>query len=291
VLNSLKYILLPIVLLTFVFFYYQQPTNIKADIFKTLIATILGGLLTIFVNLNVSTYTSKKTSALERKKDIYIPINKELTQVINQNKKKSYWSSLNSKFEFPVIDELLESSHVFLPKNLEKNLRNLKSLVEEMNEIYHYPIAENIILDNFEEVLRHCYGEKGFERYENPDENIFHNEFPEPYHHMKHHLGNRKNVDQMVEGNYENIQLYESMLGRYDEPLLFELPDIYENRSIDIGEYVSEFFPVYDKIFEHEKIKLKREVYNDIIEEITNTLNQLRVIFETINKKFERDKY
>ncbi|WP_429372889.1 hypothetical protein [Paenibacillus sp. DS2015] len=292
-LKSLRYILylLPIVLGIFVYLYFQLPEQSQSDLFKTLISTVLGGLLTVFVTLNVNTYNSKQKSALERKKEIYIPITNELNQLLNQNTKKSNWSSLNKKFEFPVIDQLLESPYVFLPKKLKENLKRVTGLVEEFNKIKHYPIAKNIILNNFEHALRHCYGNKGFETYENPEEGRFHYEYPNPYKFMDHHLDELTNIDNMIVDYYENIQLYGDFLDNYKEPLIIEIPDFYDNQTTDIGEFVSAAFPYEDKIYEHKEIKLKQEIYEDIIQEITNAVNQLHVIFREINRRYEKDKY
>ncbi|MGF7048717.1 hypothetical protein J2T13_003225 [Paenibacillus sp. DS2015] len=239
----------------------------------------------------MNTYNSKQKSALERKKEIYIPITNELNQLLNQNTKKSNWSSLNKKFEFPVIDQLLESPYVFLPKKLKENLKRVTGLVEEFNKIKHYPIAKNIILNNFEHALRHCYGNKGFETYENPEEGRFHYEYPNPYKFMDHHLDELTNIDNMIVDYYENIQLYGDFLDNYKEPLIIEIPDFYDNQTTDIGEFVSAAFPYEDKIYEHKEIKLKQEIYEDIIQEITNAVNQLHVIFREINRRYEKDKY
>jgi hypothetical protein len=287
--TSLKYILLPLIFIVFIIIFFHQSTTSQTDTLKTLIATILGGLLTVFVNLNISTYTSKKTSSLERKKDVYIPINNELKEILDKNIKTSFWESLNTKFDLPIIEKILESSYIFLPKNLERSLLKIKELLEEMKTISHYPIAEEIILKNFEVALKECYGGKGFDKYENPEENIFNYEFPDPYHFMRSHLLEHANIDRMIEADYENIQTYGSMLSNCKEPLLFELPDIYDYRSIDIGEYISEFYPISDKIYENEQIKFKREIYTEIIAEITKSLNQLRSIFKRINMKYEKD--
>lgn len=93
---------------------------------KTLICTILGELLTVFVTLRVNTFSTQQKSALEKKKDTCIPIQGELQAVLKQNEKVTYWSSLSKFFDFLVIDKLLDSSFVFLPTKLKTSLLEIK---------------------------------------------------------------------------------------------------------------------------------------------------------------------
>jgi hypothetical protein len=256
VLTSLRnfIILLIVVLSIFIYLYFHPSNEPQTEILKTLISTILGGLLTVFVTFRVNTYNAKQKSALEKKKDIYIPIEEELKTILKQNEKVTYWGSLSKSFDFPEIDKQLGRSFVFLPKKLKNSLLEIKNLIEELKSINHYSIAKNIILGNFEKALKECYGEKGFVKYENPDEGIFHYEFPEPYEILRHELGSRKTIDNMVERHYENIEFYESILRSYNEPLIIELPDVYENRSIGEGEFIAEFYNFSDRLYEHEQL-------------------------------------
>jgi len=284
-------VILIIVLSIFIYFYFHPSNSSQTDILKTLISTILGGLLTVFVTFRVNTYNAQQKSALEKKKDIYIPIEEELKRILKQNEKVTYWGSLSKSFDFPEIDKQLERSYVFLPKKLKKRLLDIKGLVEELKSINHYSIAENVILNNFEKALKVCYGEKGVVKYENPDEGIFHYEFPKPYEILRYELATRKTIDSMIESPYENIQFYESILNSYDEPLIIELPELYEDRSIGEGEFIAEFFDFSDELYEHEQIKFKREIYEEIIQEINGALKELMIIFKYINTKYEQDKY
>ncbi|WP_195571738.1 hypothetical protein [Paenibacillus sp. 1001270B_150601_E10] len=292
-LTSLRYLVILLIVILSIFTYlYFRPSNVpQTDILKTLVSTVLGGLITVFVTFRVNTYNAQQKSALEKKKDTYIPIDEELKEVLKKSEKVSYWKSLNTTFDFPEIDKQLERSYVFLPKKLKTNLLKLKSLVEEQKTINHYNIAEEIILNNFARALKDCYGDKGFISYENPDEGIFVYEFPKPYEILKYELSKRETIDNLIEHHYERFEFYESILRSHNEPLIIELPDIYDNRSIEVGEFIAEFYNFSDQLYENEKIKFKREIYEEIIQEIKNASTELKIIFNHINKKYERDKY
>ncbi|MCZ8518856.1 hypothetical protein [Paenibacillus caseinilyticus] len=239
----------------------------------------------------MNSYNAKQKTALERKKDVYIPIETELKKVLKENEKISFWNSLNKKFEFPVVNDLLEQSYIFLPKKLKNDLLEIKELVDELKTINHYSIAENIILNNFETALKDCYGDEVFLTHVDPEAGFIYENFPEPYLILRHDMGTRKNIDLLAENDHESIDFYESLLGNYKEPLKIELPDDNTERTLDVGEYIAYFYPVSNKIREHEKIKQKRDIYLEIIGKIKNALKQLEVIFTYINKNYERDKY
>lgn len=284
--------ILTIILGSSLYFVFSHPNGPLTDILKTLIGTLLGGLLSVFVTLQISTYNVKQKSALDRKENIYMPIDKELKEIIKQQETVGYWGSLNQTFEFPKIDELLENSYVFLPKKLKKSLLQIKEFVNELKTINHYSIANDIILENFESALKHFYGNKGFEDYEDSN-GILQYDFPSPYKVLKRELNNHKNIDYIVGDNFfEVIELYGSILNGYKEPLINDVPqEIQEERRIDVVEFIVQFYSGKEEVLENEQIGFKRSIYTDIIAEINNAIQELSVIFTYIHNKYEEDTY
>lgn len=274
------------------YFVYSHPNDPLTDILKTLIGTLLGGLLSVFVTLQISTYSVKQKSALERKENIYIPIDKELKEIIKQQKKVGYWKSLNQTFQFPKIDELLENSYVFIPKRLKSCLLQMKELVDELKTINHYSIANHIILENFESALKHFYGNTGFENHEDAY-GILQYKFPQPYNVLLMELNKYENIDSIVGENIpEVVDLYGSILRGYTEPTINDVPEeMQEERRISVEEFIAFYYSGREEILENAQIEFKRSIYTDIIAEINNALDELAVIFTYIHNKFEEDKY
>ncbi|WP_405176331.1 hypothetical protein MHI27_11860 [Paenibacillus sp. FSL H8-0261] len=284
-------IVLLIALITFIYFYFKPD---QPDIIKTLISTLLGGLITVLVAFNVNSYTSKQKSVLERKKNIYIPINKEFNNILSDCKKDSYWRSLNRRFEMPITDEILNTPYEFLPTKLSMKLNRIKESIDLLKTIDHYSIAKDIILLNFEEFLRGSYGEqdfKVFKRINEYDVEEVEYTYPKPYTYMEGYLSKIENIDKLMIEEYENVELYNSILKDYRTPLLFSLSEIYQDRYIDIGEYIFEFNPLTDDVFKNDSINFKRGLYEEITDEINDVIVLLKEIFISIHKNYEKDKY
>lgn len=125
---------------------------------NTVFTDVLTGVILLGAGGIVGYFTGKKKSslAIERKRELYQPLLEELDLLCNFLKKEQI-----KKIELPLLNESVVNEYKYgFRRKLKEKCNKLNSLLIQYNNINLISVAQNIIVDIFEESYDELFGSK-----------------------------------------------------------------------------------------------------------------------------------
>lgn len=155
-----KFLILVVCVLLFIIvlkdkFILLVPKNNIDNFITTLLATLIGGIISICTTVIVTNKQNKQKAIIDRKESIYVPLYNELKRV--------KWNIDNSNFDYNFDTEVVESilkgyKKSTISKRVEKLLIDFAMKRDDYKKINHSSIAINIIIENFILGFKDLYG-------------------------------------------------------------------------------------------------------------------------------------
>ncbi|MBN1078304.1 hypothetical protein [Clostridium botulinum] len=301
-----KYILLIlIIVLIGVFFkenvYKVIPKDNKENFFTTILATLIGGIISIALTLIITNRQNKQKAIFERKENIYLPLYNEMKRL----KKDMAKSSLDYNFKNEVIIRILSG--------YEKNITSkrvitlLQKYIEEVKvylKLDYKKIAIDIIKNNFISGFKELYGSEidGYEKVRDYEGNA---ELIEQYCEEieKIRLIKEEDIIELISllgtqkpkeiYNRYLIELYDYFINN-DRKTVIKLPEpkyAEYGEEASKGNYIVEKYDFLDVFNKNEQIVKKYESRERINKIIDECIGELEYILTNIYNKYEKDIY
>ncbi|NFO15527.1 hypothetical protein FDB34_15310 [Clostridium botulinum] len=301
-----KYILLIlIIVLIGVFFkeniYKFLPKDNKENFFTTLLATLIGGIISIALTLIITNRQNKQKAIFERKENIYLPLYNEMKRL----KKDMAKSSLDYNLKNEVIIRILSGYE----KNItsKRVIKLVQQYIEEVKvylKLDYKKIAIDIIKNNFISGFKELYGSEidGYKKVRDYEGNA---ELIEQYCEEieKIRLIKEEDIIELISllgtqkpkeiYNRYLIELYDYFINN-DRKTVIKLPEpkyAEYGEEASKGNYIVEKYDFLDVFNKNEQIVKKYESRERINKIIDECIGELEYILTNIYNKYEKDIY
>lgn len=279
---------------------FLMPKNNIDNFITTLLATLIGGIISICTTVIVTNKLNKQKAIIDRKESVYVPLYNELKRV--------KWNIDNSNFDYNFDTEVVESilkgyKKSTISKRVKKLLIDFAMKRNDYKKINHSSIVINIIIENFILGFKDLYGseiegERKVRDYEGNAELI-----EEEYEDVKNirHLS-QKDITKILnlldgkysfELNYALVNLYDSYINDERETII-ELPEpewASYGQEVSKGQYIVENYSFLEKFLNNSDVMEKSKIRNDLTKIVEECILEIEYILIDIYTKYEKDIY